>query len=81
MLGPVLNLIDSSRPFIQSISQKPLPAGKFDRPYIDQHVAVAEQTAEKTLTASQKMTILSPACGRQDFRGPPEYLAARYQVD
>jgi hypothetical protein len=58
VLGPVLNLIDSSRPFVSSISQRPLPAGKFSRPYIDQHVAVAEQTAEKTLTASQKLTVL-----------------------
>lgn len=58
VLGPVINLIDNSRPFITSISRKPLPAGKFSRPYIDQHVAVAEQTAEKTLTASQKLTVL-----------------------
>jgi hypothetical protein len=58
VLGPVLNLIDGSRPFITSISRKALPAGKFSRPYVDQHVAVAEQAAEKTLTASQKLTVL-----------------------
>src|SRR5262245_4227410 len=57
ILGPVINLIDSSRPFIQSITRRPLPAGKFDRPRVTQHVAVAEQTAEKTLTASQKLII------------------------
>lgn len=57
VLGPVTNLIDSSRPFINSISNKPLPAGSFDRPQITQHVAVGKQAAEKTLTESQKLLI------------------------
>jgi len=69
VLGPVINLIDASRPFVQSISRKPLPAGKFDRPYIDQHVAVAEQTAEKTLTASQKLTVLSMPVAAKTYAG------------
>jgi len=69
VLGPVLNLIDSSRPFVESISRKPLPAGQFDRPYIDQHVAVAEQTAEKTLTASQKLTVLSLPVAAKTYAG------------
>lgn len=59
VLGPITNLINGSRPFVSSITQRPLPAGKFDRPYIDQHVAVAKQAAEKDLTASQKLTVLS----------------------
>jgi HK97 family phage major capsid protein len=57
VLGTVLNTIDSARPFINSIVRKPLPAGTFDRPTITQHVAVDKQTAEKTLTASQKLLI------------------------
>jgi len=57
VVGTLLNNIDSSRPFINSISRKPLPAGSFDRPVITQHVAVDKQAAEKQLTASQKMTI------------------------
>ena len=57
ILGPVINLLDSTRPFINSITNRPLPAGKFDRPVITQHVAVAEQAAEKDLTASQKMIV------------------------
>lgn len=57
ILGPVLNQIDSGRPFIESISKRPLPAGKFDRPVVAQHVDVQKQAAEKDLTASQKMTI------------------------
>jgi hypothetical protein len=57
ILGPVLNLFDSTRPFISSIPNRPLPAGSFDRPTISQHVAVGKQAAEKDLTASQKMVI------------------------
>jgi HK97 family phage major capsid protein len=57
VLGPVLNNIDASRPFINSITRKALPAGQFDRPVITQHVAVDKQAAEKDLTASQKMLI------------------------
>ena len=47
ILAPVINLIDASRPFIQSIGTKALPAGSFDRPIITQHVAVGKQAAEK----------------------------------
>jgi HK97 family phage major capsid protein len=57
ILGPVIQLIDQSRPLIQSISTRPLPAGQFDRPKITQHVAVGKQTAEKALTESRKMII------------------------
>ena len=57
VLGPVINMVDSSRPFINSIARKALPAGSFDRPQITQHVLVGKQAAEKTLTESQKMVI------------------------
>lgn len=57
IVGPLLNLIDITRPFINSIGRKSLPAGKFDRPVVNQHVDVQKQAAEKDLTASQKMTI------------------------
>lgn len=57
VLGPLLDFLVSSRPFISSISNRPLPAGKFDRPRITQHVAVGKQAAEKTLTESQKLLI------------------------
>jgi hypothetical protein len=57
ILGPVLSFLRTVRPFINSISNRPLPTGKFDRPVITQHVAVGKQAAEKDLTASQKMTI------------------------
>jgi HK97 family phage major capsid protein len=57
ILGPVISLITESRPFIQSISTRPLPTGQFDRPKVTQHVAVGKQATEKTLTESQKMLI------------------------
>jgi hypothetical protein len=69
VLGPVLNNIDSSRPFINSISRKALPAGQFDRPVITQHVAVDKQAAEKDLTASQKMTIGKIPVAADTFAG------------
>lgn len=57
ILGPLVELLMTSRPFIQSITNRPLPTGKFDRPTITQHVAVAKQAAEKDETASQKLII------------------------
>lgn len=57
VLGPVLNYLDSTRPFINSIVRRPLPAGSFDRPRVTQHVAVAKQATEKTLTASQTLHV------------------------
>lgn len=57
ILGPALNFIDATRPFVNSCNRKPLPAGKFDRPKVNQHVDVQKQTNEKDLTASQKMTV------------------------
>lgn len=58
IVGPVINNMASERPFIASITNRPLPAGKFDRPLITQHVAVGVQATEKSLTESQVMTIV-----------------------
>lgn len=69
VLGPVLNNIEGLRPFINSITRKPLPAGAFDRPVITQHVAVGKQTAEKTLTESQKMAIGKIPVAADTFAG------------
>ena len=57
VLGPVLNFLQTSRAFVNAITNRPLPAGSFDRPVITQHVAVGIQAAEKDLTASQKMNV------------------------
>jgi len=69
VVGALLNDIDSARPFINSIVRRPLPAGTFDRPVITQHVAVDKQTAEKTLTASQKMAIGKIPVAADTFAG------------
>jgi len=57
VLGPVINTLEATRPFISSIGVKSLPAGAFDRPQVTQHVAVAKQPAEKDLTASQVLKV------------------------
>jgi HK97 family phage major capsid protein len=57
ILGPVVNMLPTVRPFISSITNRPLAAGKFDRPKVTQHVTVGKQAVEKDLTASQKMVI------------------------
>jgi HK97 family phage major capsid protein len=57
ILGPLISSIDTTRPFIQAVSTKSLPTGKFDRPTVTQHVKVGKQTAEKALTDSQQMVI------------------------
>lgn len=69
VLGPVLNFLNSARPFINSVTNRPLPAGKFDRPVITQHVAVGKQAVEKDLTASQKMVIGSIAGTAATYAG------------
>lgn len=57
ILQPVIDLIDPQRPFVRSISNRPLIAGSFDRPKITQHVAVGKQVAEKDPTSSQKLIL------------------------
>jgi len=69
VMGPVIDTIRTNRPFIQSIVNRPLPAGKFDRPRVTQHVAVDIQASEKALTASQKMLIDSLPVTAATFAG------------
>lgn len=69
VLGPVLDTISTARPFISSVTNRPLPAGKFDRPRVTQHVAVGVQAAEKDLTASQKMLIDSLPVTAKTYAG------------
>lgn len=69
ILGPVLNFIDATRPFINSCNRKALPAGKFDRPKVSQHVDVQKQVAEKDLTASQVMTVALMPVTANTFAG------------
>jgi HK97 family phage major capsid protein len=69
ILGPVLNFMNASRPFVNSCTSRPLPGPKFDRPRITQHVAVGKQAAEKTLTDSQKMIVDSLPVAAATYAG------------
>jgi HK97 family phage major capsid protein len=66
IVGTVVNLIDTNRPFISSLGgAKPMtgiPGTQFSRPKITQHVLVGQQlpaggAGEKTQLPSQKMTV------------------------
>jgi hypothetical protein len=69
VLGPVINLIDAARPFVNSCARKALPAGSFDRPVITQHVAVDEQAQEKDLTASREVKVGKLPVSAHTFAG------------
>jgi hypothetical protein len=69
VLGPVIDLLNASRPFVNSCVRRPLPAGSFDRPIISQHVAVGEQAAEKDLTASQVLKVDKLPVSAKTFAG------------
>jgi HK97 family phage major capsid protein len=69
VVGPLLNTMSSARPLVSSVQNRPAPAGKFDRPRVDQHVEVGPQTAEKDLTASQQMLINPVAVSLVTFAG------------
>jgi HK97 family phage major capsid protein len=69
VLGPVVDFLNTSRPFVNSCLTRPLPAGSFDRPTITQHVLVGEQAAEKDLTASQVLKIGKVPVTAKTFAG------------
>jgi HK97 family phage major capsid protein len=57
MLEPVLNWVDQSRPMVNALGPRQLPAGTWNRPRVSQHTNVAPQSAEKTELVSRKMII------------------------
>lgn len=71
IIGPVGGVLPSMRPFIESVSNRPMPAGgsSFNRPVITQHSLVGLQATEKTQLASQKLTITSTAVAKKTFGG------------
>jgi len=71
IVGPVVNTIDASRPFITSIGSLPLPdaGGGFIRPKITQHVDVGQQLGEKTQLPSRKMIISQVPFSKKTFGG------------
>lgn len=72
IVGPLVNLMDATRPFITSIGAKDMgnvPGKKFSRPRITQHVLVGKQAAEKTQLPSQKMIIDSLEFLKETYGG------------
>jgi hypothetical protein len=72
VVGPLINLMDASRPFVTSIGAKDMgavPGKKFSRPRITQHVVVGKQAAEKTQLPSQKMIIDSLEFLKETYGG------------
>jgi HK97 family phage major capsid protein len=57
MIQPVLNWVDQSRPVVNFLGPRNLPAGSWNRPRISQHTNVAPQAGEKTELVSRKMII------------------------
>jgi hypothetical protein len=71
VVGPVAGTLPTARPYIDSVANRPLPAGgsSFNRPRITQHTAVDKQAAEKTQLASQKLTIDSVPVAKSTYGG------------
>ena len=71
IVGPAVGTLPTRRPYIDSVANRPLPAGgsSFNRPRITQHTAVGLQATEKTQLASQKMTITSLPVAKQTYGG------------
>ena len=59
ILGPVVTALYQARPFLQSITNRPMPGGgkTFSRPIVNQHTSVGIQATEKTQLASRNMQI------------------------
>jgi HK97 family phage major capsid protein len=71
IIGPVVNLIDRARPFVNSVARKAMPGGGqfFTRPKVTAHTQVGEQTAEKTEVASRKMAVTPMNVQKHTFGG------------
>lgn len=71
IVGDVIGTLPTARPFIASVTNRPMPAGgsSFNRPTITQHTAVGAQATEKTQLASQKLVIGSTPVTKKTFGG------------
>lgn len=72
IVGPIVDTLDGSRPFVASVGAKPLDAiagTGFSRPKITQHVQVGPQATEKTELPSRKMIIASVPFTKGTFGG------------
>jgi hypothetical protein len=57
ILAPVINFVDESRPTVNALGPRQLPAGSWSRPRVTQHTQVGPQSAEKAELLSRKMII------------------------
>lgn len=71
VVGDLVGSLSTSRPVIDSVINRPLPAGgsTFNRPKITQHAAVGLQATEKTQLASQKLVIGSTPVSKKTYGG------------
>jgi HK97 family phage major capsid protein len=79
VVGPVLNLVDATRPIVSFLGPMDIPAPSFKLPKVTQHTSVAAQSAEKVELASQKMLISSDTITMNTYGG---YLnVSRQDID
>lgn len=72
IVGEILNDLDASRPFVQSVGVKDLtdiPGKVFHRPHVTQHTLVDEQTQEKAELASRELKIEGIPFTKRTFGG------------
>lgn len=69
IVGPVINLIDSSRPLVTALGPRQLPSGNFSRPKVTQSTQVGVQSAEKGELVSRKMLISKLAATPKTYGG------------
>jgi HK97 family phage major capsid protein len=71
IVSPVTGVLPTSRPFIDSVTQRPMPGGgsSFNRPKITQHAGVGLQATEKTQLTSQKLTITDVPVPKKTYGG------------
>jgi len=71
IVGDVAGTLPRSRPFIDSVTNRAMPANgsTFNRPKITQHTAVGLQATEKTQLASQKLTITDVPVPKKTYGG------------
>lgn len=69
IVGPLVDRLMQRRPFLSSITVRPAPAPKFDRPRVVQQVAVGKQAAEKAATESQKLVTEPVPVALETFAG------------
>lgn len=72
VVGPLVNLLDASRPLVTSVGARAMgdiPGTKFIRPHVTQHTLVDKQTAEKSQLASRNMVIAQLEFAKETYGG------------